>query len=320
MSVRSVAVILNPAAGNRRAGRAHRQMRKALDAAGVPFEIFQTERPNHASTLARRAAARFDAVFAAGGDGTVQEVASGLLDADDTVLGIVPLGTGNDLAKLLGVPKRPGDAIRALLDAEVAPIDAGIVRWRDDGAPERVHEAVFVNAVGVGFDALVAAEADRLKLVRGISGYVAAVWKALRVWEQPEVEVRRAPVAAGIEEAPEPIYRGPFFLAAVSNGVSVGGGFRLTPEARVDDGLLDLCLVAGPLSLARILVLLPKAIRGRHLREPEVTMDRVEALALRLSAGVPIHVDGEVLTRSAVEVDIAVQPGTFRVLRPRLRA
>jgi len=295
-------------------------MRKALDAAGVPFEIFQTERPNHASTLARRAAGRFDVVIAAGGDGTVQEVASGLLDAEDAVLGIVPLGTGNDLAKLLGVPKRPADAIRALLDAERAPIDAGTVRWRDDGAPDRVHEAVFVNAVGVGFDALVAAEADRLKLVRGISGYVAAVWKALRVWKQPEVEVRRAQVAAGIEEAPEPIYRGPFFLAAASNGVSVGGGFRLTPEARIDDGLLDLCLVAGPLSLARILVLLPKAIRGRHLNEPEVTMDRVEAIALRLSAGVPIHVDGEVLTRSAVEVDITVQPGAFQVLRPRLRA
>ena len=126
--------------------------------------------------------------------------------------------------------------------------------------------------------------------------------------------------AAGVEEPPGLLYRGPFFLAAVSNGVSVGGGFRLTPEARVDDGLLDVCLVAGPLSLARILVLLPKAIRGRHLNEPEVTMDRVDALALRLSAGVPIHVDGEVLTRSAVEVEIGVRPGAFRMLRPRPRA
>jgi YegS/Rv2252/BmrU family lipid kinase len=319
MPPRSVAVILNPVAGNRRAGRARVQMRKAFDAAGVPFEIFETERPNHASTLARRAAARFDAVFAAGGDGTVQEVASGLLDTD-TVLGIVPLGTGNDLGKLLGVPTRPGDAIRALLAAEAVPVDAGTVRWQEAGAPERVHEAVFVNAVGVGFDALVAAEADRLKLVRGISGYIAAVWKALRVWEQPEVEARRVPVAAGIDEAPEPLYRGPFFLAAVSNGVSVGGGFRLTPEARVDDGLLDLCLVAGPLGLARILVLLPKAIGGRHLGEPEVTMGRVERLGLRLSAGVPIHCDGEVLTRSAVEVEVGVRPGAFRMLRPRPRA
>lgn len=322
MALRSVAVILNPVAGNRRAGRARAQLREALEASGVPFEIFTTERPNHASTLARRAAARFGAVLAAGGDGTVQEVASGLLgDPRETPLGIVPLGTGNDFARLLGVPKRPADAIRALLAAEVVPVDAGAVRWREAGGSPHVHEAVFVNAVGIGFDALVAAEVARLKLFRGISGYVAAVWKALRVWEQPEADVRRGfvPVGADPAEEPESLYRGPFFLAAVSNGVSVGGGFRLTPNARYDDGLLDLCLVAGPLSLPRILTLLPKAIAGRHLGAPEVTMDRVDRLALRLSTGVPIHVDGEVLTRAAVEVEVEVRPGAFRMLRPTAR-
>jgi YegS/Rv2252/BmrU family lipid kinase len=321
MPLRSVAVILNPTAGNRRAGRARLQLQQALEASGVAFEIFTTERPNHASTLARRAAARFDAVLAGGGDGTVQEVATGLLDAGETPLGILPLGTGNDFAKLLGVPKRPADAIPALLDAEVIPVDAGAVQWRDATAPQRVHEAIFINAVGVGFDALVAAEVDRLKLFRGISGYVAGVWKALRLWEQPEAEVRRAFVPAGVEEDEEaPLYQGPFFLAAVSNGVSVGGGFRLTPNARIDDGLLDLCLVEGPLSFARIVTLLPKAVAGRHLGEPEVTVERVERLALRLSAGVPIHVDGEVLTRSAVDVEVEVRPGAFRMLRPRTDA
>ena len=320
MPLRSVAVILNPAAGNRRAGRAHDQLRQALGASGVPFEIFTTERPNHASVLARRAAGRFDAVLAGGGDGTVQEVATGLLDeAAETPIGIVPLGTGNDFAKLLGVPKRPADAIPALLDADIIPVDAGTVCWRDAETPHRIHEAIFINAVGIGFDALVAAEVDRLKVFRGISGYVAGVWKALRIWEQPEADVRRAFVHAGADEAEEapPLHRGPFFLAAVSNGVSVGGGFRLTPNARIDDGLLDLCLVEGPLSFARIVTLLPKAIAGRHLGEPEVTMGLVDRLAVRLSAGVPIHVDGEVLTRTAVEIEVEVRPGAFRMLRPR---
>ncbi len=311
MPFRSVAVILNPTAGNRRAGRARAELREALEASGVPFEIMATERPNHAATLARRAATKFDAVIAGGGDGTVQEVATGLLGhAHTTPFGVLPLGTGNDFAHQLGVPKRPAEAIRALLAADVVPVDAGIVSWRNEGDPHRVHEAVFVNAVGIGFDALVAAEAAKFKVFRGISGYVAAVVKALRMWQQPDVEVRRLR-----EPAASPMYAGPFFLAAVSNGTSVGGGFRLTPDARIDDGLLDLCLVAGPLSLPRIMRLLPKAIAGRHLHEPEVRMDRVEALALRLSAGVPIHVDGEVLTRSAVEVEVEVQPAAFRMLR-----
>ncbi|MEP0546166.1 MAG: diacylglycerol kinase family protein [Rhodothermales bacterium] len=324
MPFRSVAVILNPAAGNRRAGRARAQLREALEASGVPFEIIATERPNHAATLARRAATQFDAVIAGGGDGTVQEVATGLLgNAHATPFGVLPLGTGNDFAHQLGVPKRPSDAVRALLAADVVPVDAGIVRWRDAGDVHHIHEAVFVNAVGIGFDALVAAEAAQFKVFRGISGYVMAVAKALRIWQQPDVEVRRRePVAAGEPQptAEPPMYAGPFFLAAVSNGTSVGGGFRLTPDARIDDGLLDLCLVSGPLSLARISRLLPKAIAGRHLHEPEVRMDRLEALTLRLSAGVPIHVDGEVLTRSAVEVEVEVQPAAFRMLRvgPRI--
>lgn len=317
MPFRSIAVILNPAAGNRRAGRARADLQKALEASGVAYEILATERPNHAAALARRAATRFDAVIAGGGDGTVQEVATGLLGLD-TPFGVLPLGTGNDFAHHLGVPKRPADAVRALLAADLVPVDAGIVRWQNADDATHIHEAVFVNAVGIGFDALVAAEAARFKVFRGISGYVMAVAKALRLWQQPDVEVRRPRGSVAEGEAVEtepPLYAGPFFLAAVSNGTSVGGGFRLTPDARIDDGLLDLCLVAGPLTLPRIGWLLPKAIGGRHLGEPEVKMDRVDRLTLRLSAGVPIHVDGEVLTRSAVEVDVEVRPSAFRMLR-----
>ncbi|MEM1043383.1 MAG: diacylglycerol kinase family protein [Bacteroidota bacterium] len=315
MPVRSLAVILNPAAGNRRAGRERARLEAALGAAGLPFEVFVTERPNHAAALARRAAERFDAVVAAGGDGTLQEVASGLFGTDGgTVLGVIPLGTGNDFARLLGVPKRPEAAVPALLGGEIAPVDAGVVRWREQGETRR-HDALFVNAVGIGFDALVAAEAARTKWVRGVSGYVAAVLRTLRLWTQPEVEVRSVGAEGTVPENREPL-----FLASVGNGTAVGGGFRLTPEAQPDDGVLDLCFVAGPLSLARILVLMPKAIRGRHLGEPEVSMRRVRHLALRTEAGLPIHVDGEVLTRSAAEVEVEVQPGAFRMLRPGLNA
>src|SRR5690606_3615963 len=232
MPPRSLAVILNPAAGNRRAGRARADLVAELEASGAPFEVLTTRRPNHAAVLARDAAARFDAVIAAGGDGTLQEVASGLLAAEgEAVLGVIPLGTGNDFARLLGVPEKPAEAVRALLGAGVVPIDAGIVRWRE-ATDDFLHEAAFVNAVGIGFDALAAAEAARFKWFRGRSGYLAAVFRALRLWPQPHVEVRCTDDGAPGER----IYDGPFFLAAVSNGTAVGGGFRLTPDARPDDG------------------------------------------------------------------------------------
>lgn len=312
MPPRSLAVILNPAAGNRRAGRAPADLVAALEASGAPFEVLTTRRPNHAAVLARDAAARFDAVIAAGGDGTLQEVASGLLAAEgEAVLGVIPLGTGNDFARLLGVPEKPAEAVRALLGAEVVPIDAGIVRWRE-ATDDFLHEAAFVNAVGIGFDALTAAEAARFKWFRGRSGYLAAVFRALRLWPQPHVEVRCTDDGAPGER----IYDGPFFLAAVSNGTAVGGGFRLTPDARPDDGFLDLCLAAGPLTTLRVFQLLPKAIFGRHTNEPEVTMRRVRSVTLAVSGGAPIHADGEGLTRSATEVAVEVRPGALRMLRP----
>ena len=320
MPPRSLAVILNPAAANRRAGRELARLRDALEASGTRFALLTTERPGHATDLAREAASAFDAVVAAGGDGTLQEVATGLLGAPDAALGVIPLGTGNDFAQHLGLPKQTGAAVRALLDAEIVPVDGGRVRWRNAGE-HAFAEAVFINAVGVGFDALVAAEAAKYKVFRGLSGYLAAVAKALRLWTHPDLEARRsvafAPAGTEDDAEGETLYRGPFFLAAVSNGVSVGGGFRLTPEARYDDGLLDLCLVAGPLSTPRVFRLLPKAILGRHLGEPEVTMDRLAGIGLRIASGVPIHVDGEILTRAAVEVEVEVLPGAFRMLRPR---
>ncbi len=310
MPVRSLAVILNPAAGNGRAGRARAPLQKALDASGARFELLTTERPNQASQLARRVAARFDAVVAAGGDGTVREVAAGVLGTG-AALGVVPLGTGNDFARLLGMPTGPGAAVGALLDAPAVPVDGGLVRWRERDSVHR-HEAVFVNAVGVGFDALVAAEAARSKWTRGLSGYIAAVARTLRAWPQPEVEAR----GVGADGEEWDVYTGHFFLAAVGNGTSVGGGFRLTPDARIDDGLLDLCFVAGPLSLGRIVRVLPCAIRGRHLSEPEVRSGRVRQVSLRSASGLPVHADGEVLTRAAVTVAVEVVPAAFQMLRP----
>lgn len=324
MHARSYAVLLNPAAANRRAGRERARLRHLLARTGAPFELLQTRAPGHATELAREASASFDVVVAAGGDGTLQEVAAGLAGARPGVaLGLLPLGTGNDFARMLGIPRVPERAVEALLASEPVVMDAGLARWREaEGGPWR--EGLFANAIGIGFDAYVAGRARGFKRLRGQGAYLAAVLSSLSAWAQPEVRIE---LDAGAEAlAPDgtlgplpedgPFYRGPLFLASVNNGPSVGGGFRLTPHARADDGRLDLCLVAGPLSVARTLRLLPRAMRGRHLAEPEVASARLAALRLRAEAGLPIHADGEIFTRGALEVVVEVRPGALLVLRP----
>jgi diacylglycerol kinase (ATP) len=323
-SGRRYAVILNPAAGNSRAGKIRARLRAALEASGASFELIPTEGPRHAARLAAELGGGFDAVVAAGGDGTSQEVATGLYRAASRVpLGVLPLGTGNDFGDLIRMPHRCEDAVAALLAAEAQPIDVGHVRWREQ-ADGPWHEGLFLNAVGIGFDAMVATEAARFKHFRGKSAYFAGIVSALKRWPRPTVRVERLspslrilpggatePAASG-----ELLHEGKLFLAAVGNGRTVGGGFRITPHARPDDGLLDLCFVDDVRHL-RLPILIPQVMRGRHLGAPEVVSERLTGLRIvSPDYGLPLHFDGEVLTSSAVEVEVHVLPGAVQVLCP----
>jgi diacylglycerol kinase (ATP) len=221
----------------------------------------------------------------------------------------VPMGTGNDFAKMVGAAPggrvRPWrEALRALASAPVRAVDVGWVTW-DAGTGGAPGEAPFFNAVGVGFDARVAVEAPRFKRLGGTLAYLAAIAAALHAWQAPRVTARTAEGTVLLD--------GPFFLATAGNGVSSGGGFYLTPDARVDDGLLDVCVVDA-ISTARILTLIPLVMRGRHTREPEAHFARTTALRLDLSAPCAIHADGEVVARDALAVAVRVQPGALRVL------
>ena len=257
-------------------------------------------------------------MIAVGGDGTVQEVVRGLLGTD-AVFGIVPFGTGNDLAHAIGMPTRVPDALRALARARehgARPLDVGRVRWTEDGTT--IHERHFVNCLGTGFDALVAAEVLRYKRLGGRAAYLAAVLRALRLWKRREihVEVRLAAPGTdapfGLPDSGRVLHSGPFFLCEIGNGHSVGGGFLLTPDAVPDDGALDVCL-ARPLSLRRMARVLPLAMRAAHTEEPEVTIARAPRIAVRATSGaLPIQADGEAVAAGARALDAEVLPGALR--------
>ena len=329
------AFVLNPAAQSRRAARCRPALEAALRAEAVSYSLVETAGPGHATRLAREAARGADVVVAVGGDGTLHEVARGVCGTD-AVLGVLPLGTGNDFAHAVGMPDELGEAVRALLAAEPHPVDAGRVRWVEEAsARARVHEAVFTNCLGVGFDALAAREARRYKRLGGRGAYLAAVLQSLWTWRQPAVEVTvsheetagaapakawapsREPARSAPGEA-ERLHDGPFFLMEIGNGFSVGGGFLLTPEAVVDDGLLDVCLI-DRISRPRVLRLLPTTFTGAHMGEPEVTMRRTRRVTIRSAVPLPFHADGEILTAGATALDVAVLPGALRVLAPQVR-
>ena len=302
-----ITAILNPAARNGAAGRQRASFEAAFGAAGLTVRWALTEGPGHAVTLARDAASVSDAVVAVGGDGTVHEVACGLIGSG-AALGVIPFGTGNDFAQAIGMPKSAKGAIRALARAGPVAVDYGRVRWWE---AKEAQEAMFVNAVGAGFDALAAYEGRRTKHLPGLSAYLLAVVRALRSRPRPQ-----ARISDGAPEVPGPRrFEGELLFVTAGNGVSSGGGIRLTPHASLTDGLLDVLIVEAA-SARRILSILPFALWGRHLGFREVHAHQAPDLVADFDEPVPLHADGEVLTLDARRVAVAVVPGGLRVLIP----
>ncbi len=283
-------------------GRRAGAFEKALAAAGLAGSpVCWTEGPRHAADLSRRLAAEVDAVVAVGGDGTVHEVAEGLVAAGGgAALGVVAVGTGNDFVKMLGLPAGLG-ALAALEAARVQRVDYGLVRWMEGGA---WHEGFFCNGLGMGFDARVAALAPRYKRLPGAAAYVCAALDTLVRWQSPAARL----VADGAV-----LLDAPFLLAAVGNGTTAGGGFILTPQAAIADGRLDLCAIRAA-SRLRILQLLPAALRARHVEAPEVSLHLFTTLALETDAPIALHADGEVIAQETQRVEVAVRAAGLPVL------
>ena len=307
------AIIFNPRAGFGRPQKKRSMVERAMRRAGLSYDLYHTARPGHAVELAVQLAPRYDALLAAGGDGTVQEVGAGLVGVSSRVpLGVLPLGTGNDFLKMTGIPGSVEPAAASLRGAVPVAVDVGQVRGKEEGGDR--FDRLFVNVLGVGFDAEVAQAVQSYKMLRGKAAYLAAVLAVLRRRSVPLVRVA---VENGEEETA--YYEGPLFLAALGNGRSSGGGFYLTPEADLRDGKLDLCLIEA-LPLRRIARLIPAVLRGRHLRAPEVHFERVRRMRLFAESSLSVHADGEVVTRSARQVDVEVVPQRLHVLMSRRRA
>ncbi len=306
-----VGVILNPYSGRGLGKRNKDAIARALAAVGLRFAIEESAGPGHAITLAQEArAAGCAVVAAAGGDGTINEVVNGLARAAPAGapvgrLGLLALGSGNDLATALGAERDLDKAAQRLAAGVVRRIDLGYAAVHSGGA---THLRYFDNTMGLGFEAQVAAECRRIRRLRGVLLYGVAAVRTLRTFPSPLVEM------IGYEGEEEVLRRAePTLLISIANSPRSGGGFLLAPHAAVDDGRFDV-VVADKLPRVQILGLLPRALFGKHLGHPAVTEARCSRLHVRCAAGLTVHMDGEIISEAAKEIEVQVEPGRLEVI------
>ena len=294
-----VQLIINPhSAGGKTATRVHAILR-LLEERGIAFTPHFTERRGHAQELVAAFDGTVETIVAVGGDGTINEIINAAA-GKDIVLGVIPSGTGNDFARLLGL--RDSEAGVASIAARTERLlDTALIRI-ETGSGRSIHRR-FINTMGIGFDAAVAYRVSRKAFGAGVLPYLFAVFQELRSFSS----VRASLTADGDTRDTT------LFLATVGNGTTSGGGFILSPLAVPDDGILDLCLVRD-VGILRVLSVLPKTFRGAHLDAPEVLYVRSKEFGIRLSSPMPVHADGELIAEDALALSVSVDPASARVL------
>ncbi len=288
--------IVNPAAAGGRLEREWIRLQGRLERAGLTCEAVFTEAPYHAAELARGMAKRgAKRIVVAGGDGTVCEAAEGLAGGDhDCELGILPLGTGNDAARTLGIPRVPDAAADVAFNGQCRDVDL-----------IRVGDRMVLNAIGIGLTADINDRAARIKWVRGIAVYLGTAAVSLFKFRAPQVRL----VADGREIVST------MTILAVHNGPTTGGGFALTPNAVPDDGLLDVTLVPDVPVTGRLQRLVG-ALRGTlHTMDGSVAL-QAKVLELHHDEPLAVHFDGNAGVLEGPVTRFEVVPKALKVVVP----
>ncbi|MGH2780996.1 MAG: diacylglycerol/lipid kinase family protein [Thermoleophilaceae bacterium] len=284
---RRFALLANPASAGGRALRALPEVIAALDGEGVEHRTVTTRSMEHAAEEATRAAQSGETVVALGGDGLMRPLA-GALKGTDTAVALIPCGRGNDLARVLGIPRDAAAAARLAVKGAERLLDVASV----DGTP-------YLGIASFGFDSDANRIANEARLVKGDAVYVYAALRALAAWKPARFEVTvdgTLHVVAG-------------YSVAVANSRAYGGGMLLLPHAELDDGKLDV-LLSRESSKLTFLRHLPKVFKGTHLDSPQAQVLRGEVIDVSSDRPFVIYADGD---------PIGATPATMRVERRCLR-
>jgi YegS/Rv2252/BmrU family lipid kinase len=289
-----VVCIVNPVAGRGRTVAALPRVERLMKKEGIDYEIVKTEEAGQATLLAKSAADKGARVVAAmGGDGTVSEVAAGLVRSK-SALALIPTGTGNDFARAIGLLGKVPLAVRTLKDGSTRLIDVG-----------RAGHLIFVNSLGVGFDGEVTHQNQRVKKIKGLLSYLFTVLKLVPTYQNPTFHL----------QGRDWEFKGKGVMVEIGNGRYAGGGFQLCPKADMRDGLLDITFV-GDYGLARRLPILSMVL----FRQVEMLQDcrffKSDILRVAVNRPTYIHADGN-LHHVREPFTIEVLPAALNVLFPQ---
>jgi diacylglycerol kinase (ATP) len=288
-----IIILLNPNAGR---GKARFVLREALEVMrreGFELDVQESRDAQHLLALARRAAAeKPDAIVSAGGDGTHHYVVNGIVGSE-VALGIIPGGNGNDFAKGLGIPTQARAAAEVLRAGNIRRVDLG-----------RSGNTFYGCIAGAGFDSVVTRYAnERARRLRGSWAYAWSILRCLKSYRPEPLKIM-----SDVQE-----FFGDVIFAVVGNNVSYGGGIHLAPRAKLDDGLLDVCVVPymGKLEFLRWV---PRAYRGEHLKHPRIIYFQAPRVSLTTTSRLELFGDGEFMQELPATIEIV--PRVLPVIVP----
>jgi len=288
---RPLALLVHPTSGGGKARTQLPKVEQELDLRRIPFRVERTEDADHAIAEALRAADAGEVPVVMSGDGLIGAV-GGALAGSGAALGMIPGGRGNDLARVLGIPKDPAGAVAVLAAGETREIDVG-----------EANGQRFLGIASVGFDSDANRIANRVRLVRGNLVYLYAALRTLVAWKPARFSLR-----VGEEQM-----RFTGHSVCVANSKAYGGGMLIAPDADISDGEFDIVLI-GETGKLRILSNLPKVFKGTHVDNDEVKVFRAPYLELSASRPFAVYADGDHLTD--LPASLRLLPRALRVIAP----
>lgn len=297
--------IINPISGGGRGKEVGESFCDFIDNRKLDCRVFYTERRWHATEIATKHAQNNDRVIIIGGDGTVNEVVNGVTDHDSVTFGLIPVGSGDDFARSLGL-KRNSDQnfINVIKESpKLKTIDLWDISVTDSNG--KIHLNRFTNSCGIGFDALVAHLNQQKKNITGLISYIITIFKALKLCETILISTKF--------DGQDSFNNKEILLFAIGNGKTAGGGLFLTPGGIIDDGILNGTALT-PITRLALLRKLPLAVINKIERIQEAEFYEFSECAVNLNTPYYIHIDGEIITSKARDIVITKNPNPIKFI------